>query len=163
MTAVSETSGREPPRPRLRSRIAPWAWAVLVLLLLQNVLGIYLNLYVALPESSDLLGLMALYGILAAHVVVGISLLVSTGILAFLAGRTHQKHLWIPAVTAFAFTFLAFESGIEFVVGGQDDVFSLLMEVFFLGVVASDVVVLYEATRQRHGIEAAATRLAPGE
>ncbi len=138
----------------MRSRVAPWAWSVLVLLLLQNVLGIYLNLYVSLPQGPDLISLMAAYSVLAGHVIVGILLLVSTGATLLLAGRTHRRTVWGPALAAFAFTFLAFESGIEFVIGGQDNGLSFLMELAFLGVVASDVLVLYEAG---HGLRAAGT------
>lgn len=143
--------------------MALWAWAVLLLLLLQNALGIYLNLYVSLPEGPDLTSLMALYAILAAHVVVGISLLASTGVLAYLAGRSHRRSLWIPALAVFGFTFLAFESGIEFVIGGQDDLFSFLMEVFFLGAVGSDVLVLSAATRLGNGLTAPARNRLAGD
>ncbi len=137
----------EPRSPKLRSRIAPWAWTVLALLLAQNLLGIYLNLYVPLPQGPDLLALMAEYAILAAHVAVGILLLVSTGAVLLLAGRTHRRSLWVPALAALLLTFLAFESGIEFVINGQDNRFSFLMELGFLGVVASDVLVLVQAAR----------------
>lgn len=147
MSVSASTAAASPPRPRFRSRIAPWAWSVLVLLLLQNVIGIYLNLFVPLPQGPDVLSLMAAYSILAAHVVAGILLLVSTGVVLLLAGRTHRPSLWAPALAALLFTFTAFESGIEFVIGGQDDAFSFLMELAFLGVVAADVLVLYQATR----------------
>ncbi len=144
------------PRPRLRVRVAPWAWAVLVLLLLQNVLGIYLNLFVPLPQGPDLVSLMAAYAILAGHVIVGILLLVSTGVTVLLAARTDRRTVWGPALAALAFTFLAFESGIEFVIGGQNDGLSFLMELAFLGAVASDVLVLSEAGR---GSSAAGTEV----
>lgn len=140
--------------PRLRSQIAPWAWTILGLLLVQNVLGIYLNLFVSLPEGPSLDALMATYSILAAHVIVGILLLVTPGIVLFLAARTRRAALWIPALAMLAFAFLAFESGIEFVIGGQDDVLSFLMELGFLGVVAADVLVLYQVTRHRAALEA---------
>ncbi len=147
MDSSHSNPARQPAHPRLGTRIGPWAWAVLLLLLGQNVLGTCLNLFVSLPASSDVLSLMAIFGVLAAHVIVGISLLVSTGVVLYLAGRTHRRSLWIPALAAFAFTFLAFESGIEFVIGGQDNLFSFLMEVFFLAAVASDVVLLHESAR----------------
>ncbi len=120
---------------------------MLVLLLLQNLLGIYLNLFVPLPQGPDLLALMAVYAVLAVHVVVGISLLVSTGVVLLLAARAHLRSLWAPALVSFASTFAAFESGIEFVIGGQGDWFSFLMEAFFLAAVAFDVLVLFQAAR----------------
>ena len=107
----------------------------------------------ALPDAPDLLALMAAYGMLAAHVVVGILLLVSTGAVLLLAARTRRVGAWGPALAAFTFTFLAFESGIEFVIGGQDDALSFLMELGFLGIVVSDVLVLVQATRHRSGSE----------
>ncbi len=140
--APSLQRGSRPQPP-----IVPWAWSVLVLLLLQNFLGIYLNLFVSLPQGPDLLGLMAIYAVLAAHVVVGISLLVGTGIVLLLAARAHRRDLWLPALVSFASTFAAFESGIEFVIGGQEDWFSFLMEAFFLAAVAFDVLVLVQAVR----------------
>lgn len=140
--APSLQRGSRPQPP-----IVPWAWSVLVLLLLQNLLGIYLNLFVSLPQGPDLLALMAVYAVLAAHVIVGISLLVSTGVVLLLAARAHRRSLWVPALVSFASTFAAFESGIEFVIGGQEDWFSFLMEGFFLAALALDVLVLFQAAR----------------
>lgn len=132
---------------RLRTRIGPWAWALLVLLLVQNVLGIYLNLFVPLPESKDLGALIASYSVLALHVAVGFLILGTAGVLVFLGARSRRVALWAPALGALAFAFLAFSSGVEFTVGGQDDVLSFVMEMAFLGVVACDVLVLYVASR----------------
>ncbi len=135
----------EGARTPLRTRIAPWAWAVLALLLVQNVLGIYLNLFVALPTSSDLASLLAAYSVLALHVAVGFLILGTAGVVLFLAARTRRAVLWIPALGSLAFSFLAFSSGVEFTVGGHDDLLSFVMEIAFLGVVACDAIVLYAA------------------
>ncbi len=135
-------------RPR-SPRTEPWAWTLLSLLLLQNIVGIYLNLFVSLPQSTDLGALLAAYSVLAFHVAVGFLILGTAGILLFLTARTKRLALWLPALGALAFALLAFSSGVEFTVGGQDDALSFLMELFFLGVVGCDVVVLYVATRLR--------------
>lgn len=155
MSASPPSARGSARRSRRATRIVPWAWAVLVLLFVQNVLGIYLNLFVPLPEGPSLDSLMASYSVLAAHVIVGILLLVAPGIVLYLAARARRADLWAPALATLAFAFLAFMSGIEFVIGGQDDALSFLMELGFLGVVASDVLVLYQATRDAGGNEAA--------
>ena len=132
---------------RPRSGIVPWAWALLLLLLLQNVVGTYLNLFVVLPPSNDLASLLALYSVLAAHVAVGFLILATASIVVFLSARTRRVTFWSPAVAALAFSLLAFSSGVEFTIGGQVDFYSFLMEMMFLGAVGSDVVVLYFASR----------------
>lgn len=136
--------------PAIRSRVVPWAWALLALLLVQNVLGIYLNLFVTLPESRDLAALLAAYSVLALHVTIGFLVLGTAAVILFLAARTRRLGLWLPAVGSLAFAFLAFSTGVEFTIGGQDDALSFLMELFFLGVVGCDVIVLYAATRLRN-------------
>ncbi len=135
------------PRKRPPTRIAPWAWTLLALLLVQNLLGIYLNLFVPLPQSRDLGALIASYSVLAVHVAVGFLILGPAGAMVFLGVRARRAALWVPALGALGFAFLAFSSGVEFTVGGQDDVLSFVMELAFLGVVACDVLVLYVASR----------------
>ncbi len=154
---------RSRSRNRLRSQIAPWAWALLALLLLQNILGIYLNLFVALPASQDLAALLASYSVLAMHVTVGFLILATAGVILFLGARTHRGALWIPALAALVFALLAFSTGVEFTIGGQDDVLSFLMEIAFLGVVGSDVLVLYAASRSRSPRDAATSSLSVEE
>ncbi len=135
------------PRKGPPTRITPWAWTLLVLLLAQNLLGIYLNLYVPLPQSRDLGALIASYSVLAVHVAVGFLILGTAAALVFLGVRARRAALWAPALGALGFAFLAFSSGVEFTVGGQDDLLSFVMELAFLGVVACDVLVLYVASR----------------
>lgn len=134
-----------PRGSRSRSRIALWAWTLLALLLVQNILGIYLNLFVALPPSHDLGSLVASYAALAVHVLVGFLILGTGGVVLYLSARSRRAALWVPALVALASAFLAFSTGVEFTVGGQDNLLSFVMEVAFLGVVAGDVLVLYVA------------------
>lgn len=147
MLSSTRPEGGRRPADRLRSQIVPWAWTVLALLLVQNVLGIYLNLYVPLPPSNDLAILLASYSVLAMHVAVGFLILGATGVVLFLAARTRRVVLWAPALGGLAFALLAFSSGVEFTIGGQDDLYSFIMEILFLGVVGADVLVLYAASR----------------
>lgn len=152
-----------PPQDKPRSRIVRWAWALLVLLLIQNVLGIYLNLFVTLPPSHDLAALIASYAVLAIHVIVGFLILGAAAVVLFLAARSRRTTLWVSALVSLVFAFLAFSSGVEFTVGGQDNVLSFVMELAFLGVVAFDVLVLYVATRHRALKEATPSVVAPIE
>ncbi len=142
---------------RRRTRIAVWGWALLVLLLVQNLLGIYLNLFVALPSTQDLGSLIAAYSVLALHVLVGFLILGTAAVIVFLSARSRRLALWLPAAAALALAFLAFSAGVEFTVGGQDDVLSFLMELAFLGLVAADVFVIYQASK------AASLRTAAGD
>lgn len=148
---------------RLPPRVIRWAWVLVALLLLQNVMGIYLNLFVPLPQSTDLAALLASYSVLAIHVALGFFILGTAGVILFLAGRTRRLSLWLPALGSLSFALLAFSSGVEFTIGGQDDLFSFLMELLFLGAVGCDVVVLYAATRLRHGEGASTPKLVTSE
>ena len=138
-------SSSDRAKASLRNRVGPWAWALLVLLLVQNAVGIYLNLFVALPPSSDLAPLLAAYSVLALHVAVGFLILGTAAVILFLAVRARRASLWVPALGSLAFSLLAFSSGVEFTIGGQDDLLSFVMEMAFLGAVACDAVVLYAA------------------
>ncbi len=149
MAEAHAVPGSRAKPPQRMKRIEPWAWTVLVLLLVQNVLGIYLNLFVSLPASHDLAALIASYSALAMHVAVGFLILATTSIVLYLSARAQRASLWAPAAAALVLSLLAFSSGVEFTIGGQDDVFSFLMELLFLGVVASDVLVLHGAGRAR--------------
>lgn len=144
-----------------RTRVASWAWALLVLLLVQNAVGIYLNLFVALPPARDLAPLLAAYSILALHVAVGFLILGTAGVILFLAARMHRAALWLPALGSLAFSLLAFSSGVEFTVGGQDDLLSFVMELAFLGAVACDAIVLYAARGITGSAKAGGPSVAP--
>ncbi len=145
----------------LRRNVALWAWILLASLLVQNVVGIYLNLFVPLPQSSDLAPLLAAYSVLALHVAVGFLILATAGILVFLAARIGRASLWIPALGSLVFSLMAFSSGVEFTVGGQNDLLSFVMELAFLGAVACDAVVLYEARGPAGALRADAATVAP--
>lgn len=163
MSVTERRSAPRRPNHSFRTSTIPWAWAVLAVLLLQNVVGIYLNLFVALPTSPDLGTLIASYSALAMHVALGFLLLATTGIVVYLAARSRNVSLWVPAVATLAFSLLAFSSGVEFTIGGQDDLVSFVMEIAFLGAVASDVLVLYAASRFRVPQAPAAMSSLPAE
>lgn len=147
---MTAAHGRRPtgrsPRVALR-RMAWMAWLALALLILQNVLGMDLNLFVSLPGSESFDALLGSVPILLFHVVNGLALLVIGGVLVAHAASLRNRLLMASSAANLAFVFLAIFFGVDFVIAGQDDALSLLMEAAFLGAVASVVILLVAVAR----------------
>lgn len=144
-TSTPTPSGRH---PGLRARLTCWSGSVLVLLIVQHVLGLYLQLVSPLPEGLGLVSTVASDAVLAAHVSIALLILQATGVVFFLAACSRRLVLWAPASLGLAITFVAFESGLEFIIGGQEIVFSVPMSLLFVGIVGSDLLILFWLTRR---------------
>lgn len=148
LNASTSTTSQPARHPGLRTRLTRWSGSVLVLLVVQHVLGLYLQLVSPLPDGVGFLSTVASDAVLAAHVSVAILILATTAVVFFLAALSRRVVLWAPALVGLAITFAAFQSGLEFIIGGQEVVFSLPMGLLFLGVVGSDVLILFWLTRR---------------
>ncbi|HZY71065.1 MAG TPA: hypothetical protein VFF67_08845 [Thermoplasmata archaeon] len=107
-----------------------FAWVALILLVAQNLSGLYLNLYVALPIPSGL-GLFLLSAVLDFHIANAFLLVVGGVFLLVYAVRTRVRRLrWlgIGALTAVVF---ALQEGFAFTFT-QNNGFSFGMEAGFL-------------------------------
>lgn len=133
---------------RLRA-IVRWSWITLLLLLLQNVMGTYLNLYVDLTQFPSGDAAIRSVVVLDLHVLNAIAIIGTSAYVLAKAVRTRDRTMRLSALAGLAFVILAFFSGIEFTFFGDVDAFSFLMEVGFLGIIGCVVLVLYEASRLR--------------
>ncbi len=120
-----------------------------ILLVAQNLMGMQMNLWVDLSRYSSAPKAFASVGMLDAHVAVGLIILAGTLTLMILGFRSRNPSLRIPGLLAFVFALLAFSSGLQFVFGGENDVFSFTMELGFVGVFGSVATVLYLVGKSR--------------
>lgn len=140
--AVAETPG-----PR-HGALIRWSWILLGTLLLQNVLGMGLNLYVALPSPVTFTYLFVTTPLLTAHIVLGFLLVIMAALLLVrvrtvpIVGRTRS------AALVLVFVVVALQEGFAFVFTG-DNAFSYGMEVGFVLAVAFQASVLFRVARAR--------------
>jgi hypothetical protein len=144
----SSTGGRRPaiPSPGAVDRLLRLGWLVLALLVLQNILGIGLNLYVALPSGPSFVTVFASIPLLTAHVSVAFLLVGLVAYAAFVAQRNRVAGVaWVEGLELLAVV-VAVQEGFAFTFT-QNNAFSLGMEVAFVGAFATQAVVLYRLAR----------------
>jgi len=128
------------------------AWGMVGVLALQNLVGIYVNLYVSLPLPANygaVLDVVVGSPVLALHAILALLLLAgSLEMLGTAWGLSNEIRL--PAASAVLWTLLAIVMGYEFV-DDPGNLESFLMELAFVGVVLSEVVLLYRATVRTAG------------
>ncbi len=142
--------------------IVRWSWITLALLLVQNALGMYLNLYAdltAFPNVEDAFRSVPALGI---HVLTAFAIIGSSAYVLARGLRASDRIVQLTALAGLAFVLLAFFSGIEFTFYGEVDAFSFLMEVGFLGIVACVAFSLYRVSRLRVILRTEATSLVGG-
>jgi hypothetical protein len=137
----------EAPERRQLEHLRRTAWAGILLLGLQNLLGIYVNLFVTLPAPAGygtVLGVVAGNPALAFHALLALLMLAGSIEMAASAWGLSDE-LRVPALAAVLLVLLATIFGYRFV-ANQLTFDSFGMELAFVGVLLSEVVLLYRAT-----------------
>ncbi len=125
------------------------AWIALPILVLQNLMGMYLNLWLDFSNYSSVPRVFAAVPTIDFHVAVG-GLIVTIASARFaLSLLPSGRPFRIPSVFIFVFALLAFSSGVEFTFFGHDDVFSFLMELGFGGIIVSVAGLIYVAFKMQ--------------
>jgi hypothetical protein len=131
-------SNSEPDLPRLRRM----AWTLLVLLVLENVLGIFANLYVTLPSGNATLAIFTSIPVLALHVLNAFLMLGLAAYFLLLCHRTGLRRLRNVAALEILFLVFAIQEGFAFA-ATQNNVYSFGMDVAFLLSVTAVARILY--------------------
>ncbi len=134
---------RDPLESR-RVALVRWSWSLLGALLLQNILGTGLNLYVALPSTVTFTYLFVTTPLLTAHIVLGFLLVVMAALLLVRVRSVPIPGLTWRAALVLVFVLVALQEGFAFVFTGNN-VFSYGMEVGFVLAVAFQASVLFRA------------------
>ena len=120
----------------------------LAFLVIQFLVGMYVNLFVALPHSLSFLGMMGFMGVYSGfafvmvHMMIGILVgLTSIGILfvSLFSGRFNMSILSISLLLSII---LAGVNGLFFVFDGQNNINSYLMSIGFILAVIFDVMII---------------------
>ncbi len=126
---------------RLRSVIR-WSWITLALLLVQDLLGMVLNLYVDLASYPTIEDAFRSAPVLGIHVLTGFAAIATSAYILVRAVGTAERRIQLAALAGLGFVLLAFLSGVEFTFYGQVDAFSFLMETGFVGILGCIAVIL---------------------
>lgn len=128
------------------SALVRWSWTLLGALLLQNILGMGLNLYVALPSTVTFTYLFVTTPLLTAHIILWFLLVIMAGLLLVRVRSAEIPGLTWPAVLVLVFLIVAIQEGFAFVFTG-DNAFSYGMEVGFVLAVAFQALLLFRAAK----------------
>ncbi|MGI0129247.1 MAG: hypothetical protein ACREEC_03710 [Thermoplasmata archaeon] len=140
MTGVIEQGPRR--ETLTRRSLLGWAWGIFGVLLLENVLGMGLNLYVTLPSTVTFTRLFVYTPLLTAHIAIAFVLFGSAVYLLLLARRSRIVGLpWRSAALVLSLV-LAIQEGFTFTFT-QNNAFSYGMEIGFLGAVAFQASILF--------------------
>ncbi|HKV90332.1 MAG TPA: hypothetical protein VJQ43_03940 [Thermoplasmata archaeon] len=114
-----------------RARLRGLAGSLLGALILENLLGIFANLYLQLPSGNAIGAIFTSYPVLAVHVVLGLLMLALGLGIVLVAHRTGFRQVRNLAVAEVVFLALAIQEGFAFAATG-DNAFSFGMEVGFV-------------------------------
>ena len=123
-----------------------WAWSLLGFLLVQNILGMGLSLYVTLPSSVTFTRIFVTTPLLTAHVVLGFLLVVMAALFLVRVRSTAIRGLGWRAALVLLFVLVALQEGFAFVFTGNN-VFSYGMDIGFVLAVSFQVSVLLRAAQ----------------
>jgi len=132
-------------------------------LLMQFLLGMYINLYVTLPNPSvgGPAGMMSGMGDMMAvafnpalwiHMLLGM-LLVPLGIIQFVSASLSRLRAWavpLAAAVGLVFVLVAGIGGVTFLMGGQHNASSFLMAVGFAGALSAYFAEMVVISQDRH-------------
>jgi len=118
-------------------------WIALPILVLQNLLGMYLNLWLDFSSYTSVPRVFASVPTIDFHVAVGIVILSIASSRFALSFLPQQRAFRVPSIFIFLFAVLAFGSGVEFTFFGNDDIFSFTMEIGFGGIIISVAALIY--------------------
>jgi len=139
---------QEHPGPLMRTYLfLSTVWVALPILVTQNLLGMYLNLWLDFSRFNNMPTAFSSVPTLDFHVAVGVVILsIASG--RFALGLLPQNRPFrIPSTFIFIFALLAFISGIEFTFLGHKDIFSFTMEIGFGGIIVSVASLIYVSAR----------------
>jgi hypothetical protein len=108
-----------------------WAWVLLGLLLLENLVGIFATLYISLPRVNAILSIYRSYPILGLHVSIAFLMVAIAAYLVVFAHRNGYRRIRTWAAWEVVFLAVAIQEGFAFA-ATLDDVFSFGMELAFL-------------------------------
>ena len=114
------------------------------MLLIQNILGMGLNLYVVLPSSFPYTKLFVTTPLLTAHILLAFLLLIGAAFSVVRARRAAVPGTLGPAVLVLVFILVAIQEGFGFVFTG-DALFSYGMDIAFVLAVGLQSSLLYRA------------------
>ncbi len=125
------------------------AWIALPILVVQNLLGMYMNLWLNMSNYSSIPKVFSSVPTIDVHVAIGVLILIiATGRVAVSIQPKNRRFL-VPSVFIFLFAIVAFASGVEFTFFGNNDVFSFTMELGFGGIIVSVSALIYLVFKQR--------------
>lgn len=118
---------------RALERFAKLVTLQVSLLIVQFVVGIVVNLYAEIPQ---VLG-AAFWDspsawMVKAHMLLALAVLAVGGILLRESRRMRSRHIWNSSVLGFLGVIISFVSGLAFLFGGLNDIFSLVMALGFI-------------------------------
>jgi heme A synthase len=116
--------------PRMR-QLRRMAWALLVLLILESLLGIFANLFITLPCGDAIVPIFTSIPVLALHVFDGFAMLLLAAYFLLLAHRAGLRRLRNVAALEVLFVAFAIQEGFAFAATQNND-YSFGMEVGFL-------------------------------
>ncbi len=123
-------------------------WTVLLILVFQNLMGMYINLWFDFSRYSSISKAFASFPVLNLHVAVGALILMMTMGRFILGFQPQFRAIRTPSILLFIFGILAFGSGVEFTFFGHNDLFSFTMELGFGGIVASTGYLIFITSKQ---------------
>jgi heme A synthase len=119
-------------------RMRRLAWGLLGMLVLENLLGIFANLYVTLPSSNAIQSIFTSYPVLALHVVLAFVMVAAAAFLVVFAHRNGYRRFRNLGALEVVFLAVAIQEGFAYA-ATLDSAFSLGMDVAFLLAVIVDV------------------------
>lgn len=125
-----------------RRNLVRGGWVFFGMLLVQNVLGMGLNLYVALPSSFEYTQLFTTAPLLTAHIVLAFLLLIGAAFSVLRARTAGVPGVFGLSVLVLVFVLVAVQEGFGFVFTGNL-AFSYGMDVAFVLAVGFQSAILY--------------------
>jgi hypothetical protein len=122
-------------------------------LLLQNILGTGLNLYVSLPSSTSFTKVFVTTPLLTAHIALAFLLVAATAAFLVPARRSRIDGVTVRGVLAFLSVVVALQEGFAYTFT-LNNAYSYGMDIAFLFAVAFEVGILYHLARHGSGRDA---------
>lgn len=138
----------EKPGPLMKTYLfLSTVWVALPILVLQNLLGMYLNLWLNFSNYSSVPKVFSSVPTIDIHVAIGILILSIASSRLAVSLFPQQRPYMIPSLSIFLFALLAFGSGVEFTFFGNKDLFSFTMEIGFGGIIVSVAALIFVNAR----------------
>ena len=130
------------PPVSFRDRLRRQAWGLLALLVLENLLGIFANLYITLPAGNAIEAIFTSFPVLTVHVVNGFLMLALAATMVVSTHRAGYRRLRNVAIFEVVFLAVAIQEGFAYS-ATQNNLFSFGMEAAFVFAVVGVATLLY--------------------